>query len=248
MACVKTSALQLVFSIHRGWLQSYEYDQITRCMAADRIVRRLKARIRSIVDCAASVGSVNENTEINATIVATSLTVQRLNALIPDYIVHIPPTEPLYMHDQWLMYLFEHAIYDRTRANIWQRMGLADALRRDFEREIEGHFPFGHAPTSYARLTFHRERVGDGWLDYNERRSVLVTKLQHLIPELCLQPLDAPTFESNGSTLGHILAELRRRSGDVGSHNRSIESDIQEEEQLHSEMRGEIDVGYSRSF
>ena len=245
MACIKTSALQLVFSLHRGWLQSYEYDQITRCMAADRIVRRMEARIRSIVDCAASVGSVDDNAEINASIAVISLTVQRLNALIPDYIVPVPPTEPQYMHDQWLMYLFEHAIYGRTRANIWQRMGLADALRRGFEREIEGHFPFGHAPTSYARLTFHRERVGDGWLDYNERRSVLVTKLQHLVPELCLQPLDAPTFESNGRTLGRIFAELRRRSGETGSHNRDLEHDLQEEEQLQSERRGEINAGYS---
>ena len=245
MACVKTSALQLVFSIHRGWLQSYEYDQITRCMAADRIVRRLKARIRSIVDCAASVGSVDETAEINATIAIISLTVQRLQCLVPEYIGCVPLTEPRYMHDQWLMHLFEHAIYSRTRANIWQRMGRADILRRDFEREIEGHFPFGQAPTMYAMLTFHRERVGGGWLDYNERRRVLVTKLQYLVPELCLLPLSVPTFESNGSTLGRIFAELRRRSGEVGSHHRDLERDLQEEEQLQSERRGEINVGYS---
>ena len=239
------SALQLVFSIHRGWLQSYEYDQITRLMAADRIVRRYKARIQSISDCAATAGFVDDNAEINATILVISHTVQRLKALVPDYVGRVPITEPQYMHDQWLLHLFEHAIYSRTRANIWQRMGRADVLRREFEREIEGHFPFGHAPTTYAMLTFHRERVGGGWLDYNERRHVLVTKLQYLIPELCLLPLSVPTFESNGSTLGRIFAELRGRSGEVGYHNRDLEHDLHEEEQLQSEMRGEINAGYS---
>ena len=244
--CTKMRALHIVFSLHRGWLQSYEYDQITRLMAADRIVRRYKARIQSIMDCAATAGFVDENAEINASILVISHTVQRLIALVPDYVGSVPITEPQYMNDQWLLHLFEHAIYRRTRANIWQRMGRADVLRRDFEHEIERHFPFGHAPTLYAKLTFHLEQVGGCWLDYNERRCVLVTKLQFLIPELCLFPLSAPTFESNGSTLGRIFAELRGRSGEVGYHNRDLEHDLQEEEQLQSEMRGEINVGYSR--
>ena len=234
-------ALSIVIRQHRGWLQSYEYDQITRLMAADRIVRRYRARIRSISDCAATAGFVDGNAEINATILVVSHTVQRLKALVPDYVGCVPITEPQYMSDQWLLHLFEHAIYDRTRANIWQRMGRADMFRRDFEREIDGHFPFGQTPTMYAKLTFHRERGLNGWLDYNERRCVLVTKLQYLIPELCLYPLSPPTFESSGSTLGRIFAELRRRSGEVGYHHLEVEHDRQEEEQLQSEMRGEID-------
>ena len=196
-------ALNIVFKLHAGKLESFERDAMGRLLLAHWVGRKFQTRrlgVRRVY---------GEDYDPRQDECKGRQAIEHWRKLVPELLPPEMRNGPLFPLTRIIdiVTTIRAAIYDGLRASVFDRLGQAQRLVAAYNASITTRFPMGPIPTLEVK---HNANFKNTY-EIIPIRITLVRKLQRLAPELGNANWEA-TNENSGWILSQLVESLNGKA------------------------------------